>query len=98
MRKTRGDEQKKSSVAADAAAHRFQLVALAVELQERCGEEIIGIEAERITGNAAKRGREGGGERVAISALGPRQRHGQIKDIRRDEEDRTLDEGNNGEP
>lgn len=98
MRKPRGDEQKQGGIAADAAAHRFELIALAVELQEGCGEKIIGIEAERVAGDTAKGGGKGGGERVTISALGPSQRHGQIENIRGDEKDRALDEGDDGEP
>ena len=82
----------------DDAAQCLELVKLAVEFQHRLGDRLIGVVAEEPAGDAAEHRGDGGDQRVAVGAVGPRQRHRQKKHVGRHEEDRAFDESDEGQP
>ena len=82
----------------DGYSQRLELVELAVEFQHRLGDRLVGVVAEEPAGDAAEHRGDGGDQRVAIGAVGPRQRHRQEQHVGRHEEDRAFDEGDEGQP
>src|SRR5204862_6537027 len=76
----------------------LELCELAVELEHRLGHGVVGKGAEYVPGNAPQRGSERRDQGVAIGALRARERHRQEQHVRRYEEERALDEGNDRPP
>ena len=74
------------------------VVELAVEFEHGHGQRLIGVVAEEPAGDAAKHGGDGRDERIAVGAVGPRQRHRQEKHVGGNEKDRAFDEGYEGQP
>lgn len=98
VRKARGNQQQNNPFVGDACAHLVEGVELAVEFQDRLGDGLEGVVAERPAGDAAEHGGDGRCQRIAPGPFGLCQRHGQEQDIRGDKKDGAFDEGDNGQP
>ncbi|OIQ69489.1 hypothetical protein GALL_489100 [mine drainage metagenome] len=97
MRGASRDQHHKDGGLAGRGLHRVEGVKLAVEFEDRLGDHLKRVMADRPAEHAAQHRGYGGNQRIAHGAVGFRQAHRDEKHIGRDRKHRAFHERDHGQ-